>query len=51
MAEKTAPCGCKMKREGNVFTIEPCSLTCGVYMYVVEQSKKRGNKIVELKKH
>ena len=44
-----APCGCLMRREGNVFELDPCSEKCGVYQYVLEKSRARGNSIVKVK--
>ena len=47
MKEKLdVPCGCKMWTENGVFTIIPCSIECKYYLYVIEQSKKQGNKII-----
>ena len=44
-----APCGCLMRREGNVFELDPCSGKCGVNKYVLEKSRARGDSIVKVK--
>ena len=38
-----------MRREGNVFELDPCSGKCGVNKYVLEKSRARGDSIVKVK--
>lgn len=43
-----ANCGCRMYAENGVFKIEQCSEDCQTFKYVIEKSKQRGNKIVNV---
>lgn len=38
-------CGCITDVIGKNFLVKPCSLDCEVYLYIMEQSIKQGNKI------
>jgi len=40
------PCGCVMRKEGEQFTIIPCSLGCENYKLALEKSRERGNRII-----
>jgi hypothetical protein len=40
-----AECGCEIWNQNDQFVIDPCSLTCENYTYVVRQSKARGNPV------
>jgi protein-disulfide isomerase len=42
-----APCGCVFGSVDDVFVVEPCSPTCDLYAYVVEQARKKGMPIGE----
>ena len=39
------PCGCEDEVINKTYYIKPCSLNCEIYKYVIEQSKKQGNRI------
>lgn len=40
-----APCGCKMGTKGEAFIYEPCSPTCDLYAYAIEEARKMGKPI------
>jgi hypothetical protein len=37
----TLPCGCVMYNLGNKLVYEPCSLTCEVYAYFLEEAERQ----------
>lgn len=39
---KRAPCGCRFASRGPSFVFVPCSPTCSLYAYVVEECRKLG---------
>lgn len=41
-------CGCLTFVIDDVFYIRPCSKDCQVYKIAIEESKKRGNEILEM---
>lgn len=45
-----APCGCKWGTLNGAFVFEPCSETCDVYAYAVEQGRKMGRSIHQVDK-
>lgn len=40
-----APCGCGFGSVGDAFVIEPCSLTCEIYLYAVAENRRQGKPI------
>ena len=38
-------CGCKTEVVGKNYLINPCSLSCEVYKYVLEQSTRQDNSV------
>ena len=38
-------CGCQTKVIGTNYFIKPCSLKCEVYLYTLEETRKKGNEL------
>lgn len=45
---ETLDCGCRIGTVSDTFVIEPCSLTCQWYLYVVAETQRQGKPISHL---